>query len=573
MALKRIKKTMLDQEFVKEINGHGNSIGDLTQLTTTNKTNLISAINENVTQLAQTNSQITNIPKGSSDLILYSFFKSSLDFTTNLYISSNGETIQRINANPINGLPSLRDAAICYFKEYFWFAYTNYNPHDFKVVRTKDFADFETFNISVGLYVDTNSQIWAPEWFIDGDKLYILISVREGSDITDVDGNQVPNFRPYIVECTDVDNVTFGNPVKLTLEDSNKIDPFMTKYNGEYRLVIKDEYDKQIEQWKCSTLKGVYTKVTDAISGLQYTEAPSIIEFNDKFYLYVDDYRLDKGVIRFVTSVDLENWSNVKQLKTKERLRHGTAFVVRDDNAKQKIQNLITTNAISELNVRENFFSLPSLGVNNIVESLEILEGAVYSVSGTTEITINGFNNPSKAKKFYLHIASNSSAKITIVNGSGILEIPNNTIYDASYGDGDTLIPFEYVEAFDKFKPIGINSKKFYDKKVSPIVKNPLGWKRVTLTSQTVSSLDVEDGAVYNVASGNDVVINGIASKPNGTRFGLMLSSGTTGSITVNSGTNISVPGGQFVINVANDRHDRLFEFIKVDQTTFRLKQ
>lgn len=100
------------------------------------------------------------------------------------------------------------------------------------------------------------------------------------------------------------------------------------------------------------------------------------------------------------------------------------------------------------------------------------------------------------------------------------------------------------------------------------------GWKRQILTPQTYQLLDVEDGVVYQVNEGSDVAINGIVSgKPDGTHFYLLLASSTTGSITINSGDGIIVPGGTYVINVSNGNNEVLIEFIKVNGSTFRLRK
>ena len=94
------------------------------------------------------------------------------------------------------------------------------------------------------------------------------------------------------------------------------------------------------------------------------------------------------------------------------------------------------------------------------------------------------------------------------------------------------------------------------------------------LSSSTIDALDVKDGYVYKVPGNTDVIINGITGDVfSGAHFYLLLASGGSGSITINSGTNITVPNGQFVISKEKGRNEALFEFIKVDNSTFRLRQ
>lgn len=513
--------------------------------------------------------QLVDMSSDANDFILYTFFRSNSDHTTNLFISTDGANIKKINSNRLTPL-NLRDPSITYFKGWFLIAYTDYGPHDFVVARSKNLVEWETIEISLGFYQNNYNKIWAPEWFVDEDRLYILLSNREGDDVPDIGNNIIHNFRPYLAECNDIETLAFNSPVAMDLEDSNKIDPCMIKHENEYWVFIKDEYDKNTESWKCTTIDGQYTKVSDNIIPLSYTEGASIVYYKGLFYLYGDSWGNDLGVTYYTTSTDLINWNIRKQLKTDERIRHGTALVVSDNNAKAVIKKYMTSNLAIPANNASKIMQLTSLAKNGVIGKLDVLDGTVYNVGGTEEVRIESFGNPSLAKKFYLHIASNSTAKIAISSGSGILGVPDNTVYDAAYGDGDTLIPFEWVEALGLFKPVGFNNKKFYDKQVAP---KRLGWKRVNLTAGTYTNLDVEDGVVYNVIDTDVVTINGfLGGESNGSAVGFILSSmSSSAKITLNSGGDLAVPGGSFVIDVSNNRHDRIYKLIKVADSTFRL--
>jgi hypothetical protein len=557
-------------EVVKETNGFLSV--DFTQYTEGVLQNwyddgtLAEIINTDVLNMKVDTDTFNAFKDDSNEYLLYSFFKSNTDTGTQFFTSTDGEHLKKINAGNLN-LANLRDPSICYFDGWFLVAYTGYNPADFKISRSKDFVNWETFDISLSLYQDTNSRIWAPDFFIDNDKLYVLVSNREGADNVDKHGVTVFNFKPYIAECLDVETLTFAAPMLLPLEVKSKIDATMIKHNGEYWIFIKDEIDKFIESWKSTTLLGQYTKISDNITGLADTEGPSITKKGNTFYLYADNFSGDNGITYFVTSTNLTTWSGRKQLKAKERLRHGTVFNVSDPQAINVLRKFQDSQVVSSPVTREKGITLSSLATNSVISTLELHEEMIYSVSGSEQIQINAISNPFNIKRFYLYIASNSDASIEIVSGSGVVSVPANTIYSASYGEGDTMIEFIYVPAIGAFKPLLPNAKKFYDKKVVP---NQLGWKTTVLTTGTHTTLTIENGVIYRVNGGNDVIINNVSALPDGSKIGFMLAAGGAGSITINSGTNITVKGGTLAITVAAGNNDQVIQFVKVNGSTFR---
>ena len=523
----------------------------------------------NVNLFNSLNDKINNIENNNNDFILYSFFRSAGSPVKNdLYISNDGDTLKRINSQSI---ADAKDPSIIYKNGWWLIAGTSYNPHDFAVYRSKDLVNWTKHQISVGLYNDVNNRIWAPEWFEDNNgDLYILLSVKVKEEY-DKDGILIPSFRPYITKCINIDRLEFTSPTLLNLEDKNKIDPCLININGVYHMFIKDEFDKYTEHWTSTNLT-TWSYKKDITTLGDYVEGQTIIEYNNKFYLYADAFKGDMGLVYYVTSDDLETWSDRKTVKVEfNRVRHGTALVVKDNKAKQDIQKFTFSNlAIPVHNMRSKGYTLNQFAnEEGLIENLEIIDNCVYSITNNEHFTINSFKNPNNAKCFYLYLSTNDKGSITINCNNQIVGVPNGYVYDAKYGDNDVLIKFIYSESIGKFKPTTI-SNAFLVKK-NQLKKG--GWKTVTLSSQTIESLEIEDGVVYRVNGGQDVVINGVSSSASGTHFYLMLASGGSGSITVNSGTNITVPGGSFVINSSSGKNDVLFEFIKVDGSTFRLRQ
>lgn len=519
---------------------------------------------------AELSSQIKDIVSDDNNFILYSFFRDANNPIRNdLYISSDGDTLKRINSQSI---ADAKDPSIIYKNGWWLIAGTSYNPHDFIVYRSKDLVKWERKNINVGLYNDISNRIWAPEWFEDdnGD-LYILLSVKVKEEY-DKDNILIPSFRPYIIKVTNVDELEFSSPTILNLEDKNKIDPCMIKENGIYHMFIKDEYDKLTEHWTSSDLK-TWTFKRDITELKEYVEGQTIVKHNNTFYLYADSFKGDYGIIYYVTSTDLENWSGRRAVKVgANRVRHGTAYLVKDNKAKQDLQKFMLANsAIPAHNMRSKGFTLNQFAnEEGIIENLEIIDKCVYSITNKEHFTINSFTNPNGAKEFYFYISSNDDASITLNTDMSVVGVPTGYSYEAKYGDNDILIKYIFSESIGRFKPV-TTSNTVLSKKTT---LNEGGWKTITLTSQTISNLDVEDGVVYRVNGNEEVVINGIVdNKKSGTHFYLLLATNGSGSITVNSGNDLTVPNDLYVISKEKGLNDVLIEFIKVNGSTFRLRK
>jgi hypothetical protein len=70
-----------------------------------------------------------------------------------------------------------------------------------------------------------------------------------------------------------------------------------------------------------------YGKPTEPITGDYWAEGPSVIKFENKWWVYFDKYRKNRmGAVR---SDDLVNWTDISdQISFPEKTRHGTVFQV-----------------------------------------------------------------------------------------------------------------------------------------------------------------------------------------------------------------------------------------------------
>ena len=102
--------------------------------------------------------------------------------------------------------------------------------------------------------------------------------------------------------------------------------------------------------------------------------------------------------------------------------------------------------------------------------------------------------------------------------------------------------------------------------------------KRVNLTSlypsgSTVSNFIPVYGNLYTIGGAEQITISGIESMPDGTRFYLgVFTDNSSAFIKLKTGNNLSVPNGEFILNVANGRNEMIYEVIKMNGTSFRVK-
>ena len=90
-------------------------------------------------RLNEVDSQLEHIENNPNDIILYSFFENnSTPTNTNFYISNDGVNLNKINNNYVL---DARDPSIIYENGYWLIACTSYNPHDFKIYRSKYFVN------------------------------------------------------------------------------------------------------------------------------------------------------------------------------------------------------------------------------------------------------------------------------------------------------------------------------------------------------------------------------------------------------------------------------------------------
>ncbi len=174
---------------------------------------------------------------------------------------------------------------------------------------------------------------WAPELFYDDaeDRYMIYWSTTipgrfPETDSTEKRGN---NHRIYYVTTADFE--TFSETNLLYDPGFNCIDAVITKHNGSYLMVLKDETlfpepQKNLHVASSQSLTGGYGKASGPITG-HWVEGPTISRIGDEWVVYFDRYREKK--MGAISSMDFENWTDISDsISFPPGTRHGTVFRV-----------------------------------------------------------------------------------------------------------------------------------------------------------------------------------------------------------------------------------------------------
>lgn len=266
-----------------------------------------------------------------SEILLYAFFDDSNN-VFNYYVSEDGIKLRKIKTSS-NTVNTGADPSLLYKNGKFYMAYTNQSStYDFSIKVSEDLNTWEQYDIDCGLYDATYTKRWAPEWFEDDNgKIYIVISKQYAA--TEGWGD----FRQWIVECTNLDNLIFGTPQQMVLNGAtadNHIDGTIAKYNGVYHMIVKSDHQTEVyqEYYTSSDLINWTLQSVDPCRFGRGTEGTDIVAFNDKFYIYTEHYNgraLSKSYQLLSTTSDFQTFTNpVDVAYPDEDLSHGGGVVI-----------------------------------------------------------------------------------------------------------------------------------------------------------------------------------------------------------------------------------------------------
>ncbi|HYH02588.1 MAG TPA: RICIN domain-containing protein [Bacillota bacterium] len=172
---------------------------------------------------------------------------------------------------------------------------------------------------------------WAPEWFIDGSTVRIIVSLGPSG-----------SMKPYVFTALNNALTSWSSAVDMGI-GTNHIDTFVVKSGSTYHAFVKDESSKYIEHATASSLTGPWNWVgTGNWSGWgSGYEAPCVTQLdNGTWRIYIDKYSNGSGIYSAISS-NLNTWTGLGAIGA---YRHGT--VLRDTSSPQatyyKIRNVAT---------------------------------------------------------------------------------------------------------------------------------------------------------------------------------------------------------------------------------------
>lgn len=241
-----------------------------------------------------------------------------------------------------------RDPSIQWHDGYFYVAVTDYvvGSHDFVIWRSANLTDWTRFTCKLGStpimgrtvpgHPLAVAWVWAPELIIINDEMHVAVSLNCEADVTDKNGDSIPNFRPFWSRCDNISTLSFTNPTEFNLPSQlNRIDPDIM-YDpkvGKYVMAIKNEIQKYIEIYNSPSFSGTYAYVGQAPFSAD-CEGPSLMLLpTGATRLYADFYAATNG-IRYMDTSDYTAWGAELLVSTKP-MRHASVRRASTDHREQ----------------------------------------------------------------------------------------------------------------------------------------------------------------------------------------------------------------------------------------------
>jgi hypothetical protein len=141
---------------------------------------------------------------------------------------------------------------------------------------------------------------WAPTWFVDGDRVDVIVSLSSGYD-----------FVPYLMTALNPSLTSWSFPVPLAGIGTNHIDTAVVYFGGRYHAFTKNETTKFIEQAVAPTATGPYRFVgTGNWAGWgSMREAPALVPLPDgRWRIFMDSY-VDHRYFYSDSIAGMQTWS------------------------------------------------------------------------------------------------------------------------------------------------------------------------------------------------------------------------------------------------------------------------
>ena len=543
----------LVNDIMKELQdtGYFDSLVNVTlieQLRTELTTLLNQAITDHTTRLDNCDSQLENIKNldtfFESDVLLIPSYRGFLKGAENLelYISNDCLNCYNVNTQPIYKNKTGREfydyCGMIYNGKFYFIA--DYRSDDsvwggnrFAIISTSDFKTFDEHVFNVGS--DNIDQTWAPEFFVHNNEVYIFYCMHVKGETFQrpaISTGTKDKFSIYYSKATDSTLKNWTNPQKVSFDnDESKIDPCVIYKDNLFHMFVCRDTDIVIDHYTSPTISGVWQRV-EIIDMPCKTEAPSIVEFKNKYYMFLDSFRStgenDEGLYHVLESNDLNNWSAPKVFKNQSNnvMRHFSPIVLKTEEEKNIIKNLynrmnnnqgntlINTMKYIQMASNKHGISWTDLGAltnTGIIEELKVQKNTIYYLNGVKRtITIKKINIDllDNYDEFHFMVLAGNrdlQTKIVIMNsctGWGTTFLPLGLDY-ITMGGLEVNNSFKYTFFVkDKFIRCGLLPQYIFETKPyipynfvknGSFVNDFTEWKNMNQVTQEV----VDDGLKY----------------------------------------------------------------------------
>lgn len=355
-------------------------------------------INDNILNNTLKINNIKGRIKLNDKLFLGAFFNPNEGNKIYLKVSKDGKNFNTLSATNLTG----RDPSIAYINGNFYIVVTNYsNDFDFIIYKSSDLITWTTHYINANL--NNYYSRWAPEFFVDGDTIKIIITLQETAS---------SNFYIYTLDCTNLENLTFGNLTNITpSNESSCIDGSITKFENTYYMVVTDttqsSNDIQTSRIYTSNDLTTWALLNDNIFKTCYNvEGCQLLRTNNQWTIYGDSpllapYLCLETPNLAITDSEGNNIKNyIQPIYSLTDMRHGTILLCEDEEIQEKVYNLIDTN-----NVDINYIVNPNK-VTNLIELTNahldkiIIQPNTLIHVGGADSTVGKVYNPLRCERF-----------------------------------------------------------------------------------------------------------------------------------------------------------------------------
>lgn len=358
--------------------------------------------------------------------------------------TKNWQTLSKLN---ING----RDPSIIYYNGYFYIAVTNFTAtRDLIIYKSNDLINFETNYVSMGL-LEYNSR-WAPEFYVEDDTVYLLISAKQNVD---------DKFKIYISEI-DLDTFECSNLSNINPNDNlNLIDPQLIKIDSYYYLTVSDQTTSGqsfVKIYRGATIGNWSAYNDNVFKTCNHVEGSYIIPVSNKYLIYGDPAYISGLLMietRDLSISDSEGQPTdyIISVEGSRDIKHGSILYCENEDIKNIVYNLIENN-----NVNINYVTSPMKMshiinlTNQSVDTEWLTDNTIIFVGGNGNSTIEKLYNPFRVKEFKICFAGANTASLTI---NKIIDLQGTTrTINRTYQNSADLNEKVFTQVTNSISPI-----------------------------------------------------------------------------------------------------------------------